>query len=786
MDQHRTISTIAAPGLMTLLDTALYRAHEGQLTATVSSANATLLAFLQLKAQAKELVHACQTLPPSSSLSSPHSSPNSSLVMPQAGSGSGSGGSSGGSKNQAQMQAVALRTKRHYENLASLESFAQFCIESSNDAIRGITSDKLSSTANCDPLTQSDEINAEMMYTNHHHHNYNMNDTNHHNDISLVDSDGGNNHPKNNNGSSKNADSPSNRNQKISRNTSSSISPQKSVKDSMAVEGIIEGIASSKYNSWNEVATRLSSMEQYEVRKSDCWESDRLYCPDYVWADDTMVHCHRLVKSMTKHETVELIIGYVMSATSTEEEHVHDYTKELLPLFVNEVDASNGNVDVDDRKKKEMYLEKILVSVSNIIALLKHDLPLRLHQFRLGIESDSIVTKRLYLLKNEYRAPFRAFLEGCVNVQRLPPLSLVNDYIQLHDKIGESNNTTTASTLKDKQTNAQRKFQDCIYNERFQAALSLEYKCEVLEIEMGRILLPFCDLARILLDGGSKSSMFQLMEIPGVLESKDIPLLQELLRRLKTIISKKPGTKLSTGIRPLLLDLQGIPRDLSPSACEILIFGNYEDVKFKSMSTEEAISQRLEKLCSHLECLYNVGNSKGGFYACNGMSNTDKKDFFDVNLDEAIKACADLDTEKLCSSYKKWYSLCVKQRNLCSGGDGKVGKNNGTTSVNQTKQTFEELAEVMSKAEMEWTIAIASRQALSVVQKRIEQIEQDCSKRFEILQEMLEEVCLREMDFHLELRRPLKDTVLELPVVKTVRGIFDPALEMAGEMMPSC
>eukprot|EP00551_Chaetoceros_affinis_P011125 CAMPEP_0203667442 /NCGR_PEP_ID=MMETSP0090-20130426/4283_1 /ASSEMBLY_ACC=CAM_ASM_001088 /TAXON_ID=426623 /ORGANISM="Chaetoceros affinis, Strain CCMP159" /LENGTH=136 /DNA_ID=CAMNT_0050531611 /DNA_START=15 /DNA_END=422 /DNA_ORIENTATION=+ len=89
--QRRCVKTVAAPGLMTLLDTALYRAHEGQLTATVSSANATLIALIQFKSHAKSLLNFCYTelspisltdLGSSDGISTPSSSSSSSPSSP--------------------------------------------------------------------------------------------------------------------------------------------------------------------------------------------------------------------------------------------------------------------------------------------------------------------------------------------------------------------------------------------------------------------------------------------------------------------------------------------------------------------------------------------------------------------------------------------------------------------------------------------------------------------------------------------------------------------------------
>ena len=111
----------ATPGLTTLLDTALFRTYEGQLTATVSSANATLHAFLELKSQAKYLLDACCIAIPSSSKALSSNTLN--------------------SKQQKQKQL-------EYAKLNTLESFARFCIECSNEAIVQIMTDKLSSSAN--------------------------------------------------------------------------------------------------------------------------------------------------------------------------------------------------------------------------------------------------------------------------------------------------------------------------------------------------------------------------------------------------------------------------------------------------------------------------------------------------------------------------------------------------------------------------------------------------------------------------------------------------------------
>jgi len=609
------ITTTAAPGLMTLLDTALYRTYEGQLTSTVCSANATLYAFLELKSQARALLQAC------SNATLTNANANSNCNNP---------------KLQKQNQI-------EYSRIHTVESFARYCVECANEAIARLTTDKISTTAN---------IPVE---TNDHASSYDFHETD--------------------------------------------------------VPG---GVLSSYSNTGEEVGLRLSAKQQHNLRRKDCWESTKLFCPDYVWGDEAMLQCQRLVRSMIKHDAVEEM-------------------------------TMNQNFNLPDCTGQST--QKMALAFHNVTLLLRNDLPMRLQQFRRGIESDIVVSKRLYLIKNEYRAPFRSFLEQHMHVQRAPSLSLVMDYIQLHKG--------NAATLKERRVLANQKIQDCLRNENFVKAIRLEEKCEGLEIYMANMLLPFCEVSRLMLDG---RLVVRLVEVPGVLEGEEVLFLQELLSRLKRIMCRKTVTSpdSSTGIRPLLLDLQGIPRDPSAASCEVNPFG-------VSGHSEDAMNRRIDKLCSQLQCIYEVGKAN--------KLGVEKKEI--EPLPAAIKSCAGFESDKFCKSYREWYDLSGQQREL-SMGSGESGP------------SLDEISEEIRKAEIEVSIAMASSQGLSVVLQRIDHIEKDRLKRFEILQEMVEECCLREMDLSIHLVAPDQDCVLELPEIKSAPGLFDPALEMAGELISSC
>ena len=120
-------------------------------------------------------------------------------------------------------------------------------------------------------------------------------------------------------------------------------------------------------------------------RRLDCWETARLICPDHVWADDVFLTSQRLIRHLTKQ----------------------------LPAAV-------------DQLRLSFAAER---QVSLLVNLIQQDLTMRLHQFRMATEANASVLKRLYLVKSECRAPFRAFLEAHQTVQRAPSLEMVNRYL---------------------------------------------------------------------------------------------------------------------------------------------------------------------------------------------------------------------------------------------------------------------------------------------------------------------------------------------------------------------
>jgi hypothetical protein len=150
-----------------------------------------------------------------------------------------------------------------------------------------------------------------------------------------------------------------------------------------------------------------------------------------------------------------------------------------------------------------------------LLQLVQDDLPVRLYHFRAAMEAESVVTKRLYLVKCEYRAPYRAFLESHLSVQRAPSMALVDQYL-----------AKTKPQVTQTREKTKSKLQTLLETPALVESLALEQQCEEMEIGMGQALFSFSELARIL---DHKRARLKL--VPGVISTEfDLCELQETVR----------------------------------------------------------------------------------------------------------------------------------------------------------------------------------------------------------------------------------------------------------------
>ena len=93
------------------------------------------------------------------------------------------------------------------------------------------------------------------------------------------------------------------------------------------------------------------------------------------------------------------------------------------------------------------------------------------------------------------------------------------------------------------------------------------------------------------------------------------------------------------------------------------------------------------------------------------------------------------------------------------------------------------LDEEIRKVEIKMSLAGASPQNLRLVRERLKQMRTDRETRLSVLQEMVEEVCLREMNLHVQVNGPDPRQPLVLKETSAL-GFLGAPLQLAGEPLP--
>lgn len=468
------LSLKAVPGLITLLDVALFRSVEGQLTGTITSSNSLLACWLDIK-------------------------------------------------RQAQIVLQLYKTKEFIGNpdgeACQHESLAWQCLESACNAIERLSTDRLAAAANLSDAYESNKASA-------------VNNTNHH---------GGHGH-------------------QVYSNDLFHTAAGSSVAG-VGLQGIRNGILESK----EETGRREPSMQ----RKKDCWESPRLFCPDFVWADDVYLACRKWIRSLDKHPLVELsyfmkhrddpsVLDPINLLTAPKKQGSSNKSTNKgsgsKSRAANNRSNNNSNTNNHPRQQQQRRrrkseqsgkrrsprysgddptYEEMEMQAMILVQLVQNDLPLRLYQFRSAMEAEAVVTKRLYLVKCEYRAPFRAFLEAHQNLLRAPPMELVEHYLNKNFSAAEG---ASSSSSKKKSSSSpetvKAELQALLNTPELVELLSLEMEAEKLELDMGKALFPFTEFSRILMN-----KRIYIEVVPGVTEVDELPSLRETIRVSLQIVS---------------------------------------------------------------------------------------------------------------------------------------------------------------------------------------------------------------------------------------------------------
>ena len=662
----QVLETKAVPGLMTVLDVALQQSVEMELTATLTTSHALLAALLDVKEQAKLVIN---------------------LVRRE--------GLDGVQQQQQQTSKVAV------------ESFARACLDAACDIMQVLSTDKLAETANLsDPYGHLNAGGAG--------------------NGGAGNSSGGSSHQTSIHstadaptpelptsplsetvlaaaGATPNPASSVNLDPLSTHSTSSNTQSKrnKSVGGKPSTEGGGDDWWKALKDSVHDTGRRIPMAQ----RRSDLWETARLQCVDFVWADELIQYCQRILRHLVKHPVVSEVNNF---QAQMQNHHPHQYARGTVcsPTLASFSNASQEEISI-------------------LLQLVQVDVPVRVLQFRAAVEHESVLLKRLYLLKCEYRAPFRAFLEAHQSVFRAPSVKMVQAY------------ETSKAQNEERKRKAKERLQKLLETPALVDCLTLEQTSQHLEIEISKALYPFCELARYL---DHKKALLRYSDTTTVLE------LQILLHRLKGLLTRKAsGHDTSAGIRPLLLDLQKVPRE-----------DEIETGSGSMIITVETWESQVECLIHQLKLLNQLCCTRGSF-------RSDKK--ADVEAPAVVvERCARFDEELFRCHCVDWYTVVEQQQN--------------------TKQDWDVLAAEIRQAELELSLAsIATTESLQLLAKRLRALEQDREKRFQVLAESLKDFGERELNLLIKLEAPDSGQVLCLRST-SAKGVFGLPLEMAGEILP--
>jgi hypothetical protein len=264
----------------------------------------------------------------------------------------------------------------------------------------------------------------------------------------------------------------------------------------------------------------------------ECWESSRLYCPDYIWADEMYTHGCKILRSILRLDFIQLVLQYNHHYNGEDGGGGTAVSKQALFYIWNQMMGGESSSTTD-------MFQVCFPLLSHVLTLVLQDIPQQLTPFKCAMEVNATILKRMYLIKNEYRAPFRAFLESHVHLQRMPNLAVVDSYLQFLDPTTKTITTSSHGVVIppqpqqqedhplwiQKKRDAEKKIQEAIQNPILVEALEIEKTCEELEMDMTLMLLPFGELARFLQSKGGR-----IRAVENVVTVHLVPYLEELMR----------------------------------------------------------------------------------------------------------------------------------------------------------------------------------------------------------------------------------------------------------------
>jgi len=248
----------------------------------------------------------------------------------------------------------------------------------------------------------------------------------------------------------------------------------------------------------------------------------------------------------------------------------------------------------------------------------------------------------------------------------------------------------------------------------------------------------------------------------------------------------------STGIRPLLLDLQDIPRhNQGPidSSLEIPFFpkpsiigdksfiSEMTDDEFAELSAEENSTEffYLEHFLFEVRKLLEQLRIPNMPFLVEERGSKGSKNTLLALLEQVEEVW---DEEMFRAQFKDWFDMVTRQQKL------NAGRVDATTDDQEiTATTLSELSKTIREAEIELSIAMASKDQLERVHKRLEALRADLNARYKVLAQIVFDIGYRELNEGIIVAKPNKHC-LEFPKLSGLPGVFGRQLIESGEVLP--
>ncbi len=248
-------------------------------------------------------------------------------------------------------------------------------------------------------------------------------------------------------------------------------------------------------------------------------------------------------------------------------------------------------------------------------------------------------------------------------------------------------------------------------------------------------------------------------------------------QRLKSILRRKPEPDESLGIRPLLIDLQGVPRhnrDQLDSSIEIPLAPPMSQ-------THEHEWFHLDQFISEVGKLLDLLPIPNSPFIVDDRIHGTKGD--KSTLHDLIEQCKEVwDDEMFCALYKDWFDMVKRQQELNAGTHDARSITNERFH-HETPTSLTELSEIVREAEIELSIAMASKDQLERVYTRIEALRADKAARYKVLAQIVFDVGYRELNKGILVQDPSDYEPIIYPQL-SLMGVFGDQLILSGEFLP--